>query len=198
MEIKAELVKELREQTGAGIMECKSALVETEGDLEKAKRVLNARGLVKASKKAHRETREGLIGQYVHAGGKIGVLIEVNCETDFVARNESFHQLVKDLAMQIAAAEPVYVKREDVSEETLEKEKKRCIEELSLQKGSEEVTDEMLNEMIERFYGETCLLEQPFIKGDQVPVKEHISSFIATLGENITVRRFVRYQVGSS
>lgn len=169
-------IKKLREKTSAGIMDCKKALKEAAGDTEKAIEILRKRGIKLASLKSGRAAKEGRVESYIHMDGKIGVLVEVNCETDFVARNEKFRRFIKDISMQIAAAKPKYVKREEVSESTLEKEK--------------EIGD------LEKFYEETCLLDQPFIKDPKIKIKELLNTLIAEIGENIVIRRFVRYQLG--
>ena len=195
-EITAQLVKQLRELTGAGMMECKNALVEANGDLEQAQVVLRKRGLATAAKKAHRATRQGLIGSYIHPGAQLGVLVEVNCESDFVARTEEFRQLVHDIAMQIAAADPQYIRREDVPTEVLEKE--REIERArALAEGKpEKVVDKIVEGRLNKFYEEVCLYDQPFIKDNTLTVGQLIASKIAQFGENITVSRFVRFKVG--
>ena len=174
--ITASLVKELREKTGAGMMDCKRALVETDGDLEKAVDYLREKGLSKAAKKADRVTAEGLVASYIHGHGRIGVLVEVNCETDFVARSEDFQQLVKDVAMQIAATNPRYLTREDVPQEA--------------------IVDKMTEGRLEKFYRENVLLEQEFVKDTDKSVQQMITEMIAKIGENISVRRFTRYQLG--
>jgi elongation factor Ts len=196
MEISASIIKELRERTGAGFMECKEALKEANGDIEKAVEILRKKGALKAEKKAKREAREGLIGAYIHAGGKIGVLVEVNCETDFVARTDEFQQLVKDIAMQIAAMSPEYVSREDVPPEVIEKEKEIYREEALRSGKPERVVEKIVEGKLEKFFEEKCLLEQPFIKDESKKVKDIVTEVIAKLGENIKIARFVRYQVG--
>lgn len=194
--ISAADVKELRNRTGAGMMDCKKALEETGGDMEKAIEYLRMKGLAAAAKKAGRVAKEGLVEAYIHGGGRIGVLIEVNCETDFVARTEDFRSLVHDLAMQVAAARPRYVRREDVPEEVVEKEK-NILRAQALNEGKpEKVVDKIVAGRLEKFYQETCLLEQPFIKDMDRTVKDLIVEKIAKLGENIEVRRFVRFEVG--
>ncbi len=196
MDVSAKVIKELRERTGAGIMECKEALKEANGDIEKAIEILRKRGALKAEKKASRSANEGLIGAYIHAGGKIGVLVEVNCETDFVARTDEFQQLVKDIAMQIAAMSPEYISREDVPPEVIEKEKEIYREEALRSGKPEKVVEKIVEGKLEKFYQEKCLLEQPFIKDESKRVKDLITEVIAKLGENIRVSRFVRFQVG--
>ncbi len=194
--ITAQMVKELRERTGAGMMACKKALQETDGDIEKAIDKLREMGLASAAKKAGREAKEGKITSYIHAGGKIGVLVEINCETDFVSNTDDFSNLCKDIAMHIAAANPQYVSREEVPGETLEKEKNIMKEQLRQQGKPENILDKIVEGKIEKFYEETCLLDQPFIKDDSIKVKDLIQNTIAKLGENIVVRRFARFQIG--
>ncbi|MGI6630110.1 MAG: translation elongation factor Ts [Bacillota bacterium] len=193
--ITAAMVKELRERTGAGMMDCKKALTETEGDMEKAIELLREKGLAAAAKKAGRIAAEGLVEAYIHGGGRIGVLVEVNCETDFVAKTDEFRQLCRDIAMQIAASKPEYVSREDISPEVIAKEKE-IIRAQALNEGKpEKVVDKMVEGRIEKFYKEVCLLEQPFIKDPDITVKDLITEKVSKIGENISVRRFVRYQV---
>lgn len=196
MAITAQQVKELRDQTGAGMMECKKALAEAEGDFEKAITILRERGLAAAEKRAARETREGIIGQYIHAGGKLGVLVEVNCETDFVARTEDFQELVRDIAMQIAAANPSYVQREDVPQEEVEKEREIYRKQALAAGKPEKVVDRIVEGKLNKYYSEVCLYEQPFIKDPELTVEELIKSKIATLKENVSTRRFARFKVG--
>lgn len=196
MAITAQMVKELRERTGAGMMECKKALEEAGGDMEKAAEILRKKGIAKAEKKASRSTKEGIIGAYIHMGGKIGVLVEVNCETDFVARTDEFQNLVKDIAMQIAAMNPKYVSREDVPEEVIEKEKAIYREQALASGKPEHVVDRIVEGKLNKFFEEVCLLEQAFIKDDSKKVKDIITEAIAKLGENIRVARFARFQVG--
>ncbi len=195
MNITAELVKKLREKTGVGFMECKNALQEAGGDIEQAIIILRKKGLSAVAKKASRETKEGLIGTYVH-NGKIGVMVEVNCESDFVARNKDFQTLVKDIAMQIAAADPRFVRREDVTEDILAKERDIYKEQARVTGKPENVLDKIVEGRMTKFYAETCLLEQPFVKDTTIAVKDHIASHIQKIGENIQVRRFVRYRLG--
>lgn len=194
--IKASLVKELREKTGAGMMECKKALVETGGDIEKAIDYLRQRGLAAAAKKAGRAAKEGRIEAYIHAGGKLGVLIEVNCETDFVAKTEEFQRLCHELAMQVAAANPLYVSRDDVPDERLEKEK-AIYRTQALNEGKpEKVVEKIVSGKLEKFYQDTCLLEQPYIRDPERSVQDLLNEYIARLGENIVVRRFCRFRLG--
>lgn len=190
------LVKELRGKTGAGILDCQNALKETDSDIEKAIDLLRQRGLAAAQKKAGRETREGVVSSYIHAGSKIGVLVEVNCETDFVARNEEFQELVKDVALQIAAANPSYVKREQVPPEQVEREKAIYLAQAKELGKPAAAMEKIVHGKLEKFYQENCLLEQSFIKDPNVTITEILTQKIAKLGENITIARFTRYQLG--
>ena len=196
MELNATVVKELREKTGAGFMDCKKALAETGGNLEKAVDYLRQKGLAAAAKKADRVAADGAVGAYVHPGGKIGVLVEINCQTDFVARTTEFQTLLKDMAMQIAAARPRYVKREDVSVDEIEKERE-IYRGQALESGKpEKVVEKIVEGKMERFYSEVCLLEQAFIKDPDRKVSDTINDAITSLGEKIEVRRFARYHLG--
>ncbi len=195
MTISAELVKQLREKTGVGFMECKSALQEAKGNLEDAITILRKRGLASATKKAGRETKDGLVGTYVH-NGKIGVMVEVNCESDFVARNSDFQTLVKDLAMHIAASDPRFISKEDVTEYVLAKEREIYKEQARSTGKPEHVLEKIVEGMMSKFYSVACLLEQPYVKDPSITVKEHIAAHIQKIGENIQVRRFVRYKLG--
>jgi len=196
MEISAAMVKELRERTGAGMMDCKNALVSCGGDIEKAIDELRAKGLAKAAKKAGRVASEGLVISYIHGGGRIGVLVEVNCETDFVAKTPEYKQLAYDIAMQIAASNPRYIKREDVPAAELERER-QVLKAQALEEGKpEKIIEKMVDGRIEKYYKENCLMEQPFIKDPDKTVEQLIKENIARIGENITVRRFARYEVG--
>jgi len=196
MSVSAELVKKLREMTGAGFMECKSALQEAKGDLETAVVILRKKGLTAAAKKGGRETKEGLIGSYIHTGGRIGVLVELNCETDFVARNAEFQTLARDIAMHIAASDPRFISKEEVSEDVLAKEREIFKEQARSTGKPENVLDKIVEGRISKFYSEACLLDQPFVKDPSVTVGEHIASHIARIKENMRVRRFVRYKLG--
>ena len=196
MEIPAKLVKELRDRTNAGFNDCRAALVEAQGDLEKAIAVLRKKGQAAAAKKATREAYEGLVGSYIHAGGKIGVLVEINCESDFVARTEAFQHLTHDIAMHIAALDPRYVRREDVTPEMLEKEREIYKAQALATGKPENVVERIVNGKMEKFYEENCLYEQHFIKDESVSISEMVNSAIAKLGENITIRRFSRFKVG--
>lgn len=196
MEVSASTVKELREKTGAGFMDCKKALAETDGDLEKAVDYLRQKGIAAAAKKASRVAADGAVGAYVHPGGKIGVLLEINCETDFVARNADFQALLKDVAMQIAAANPRFVRREEVSPAEFDRERE-IYRQQALDSGKpEKIVDKIVEGKMERFYSEVCLLEQSFIKDPDRKVSDIINDAIARLGENIQVRRFARYHLG--
>ncbi len=196
MEITAQMVKELRERTGTGLMECKGALRETGGNMEEAIALLRKKGLASATKRAHRVTTEGRVGSYVHPGARIGVLVELNCETDFVARTEEFQQLVKDLCMHVAAAAPRFLAREDVTEEVLAEEREIYREQAARTGKPEKVLDRIVEGKMEKFYSEACLLEQPFVKDPAIAVKDLISSAIAKTGENMRIRRFARFVLG--
>jgi elongation factor Ts len=197
MAVTAGMVKELREKTGAGMMDCKKALSETAGDVEKAIDYLRQKGLSDAAKRTGRTASEGLVGSYIHPGGKIGVLVEVNCESDFVARTEEFQALVKDVAMHVAASNPLYLRREDVPEDVIAREK--SIYEVQAREGGkpEKIVERIVHGKLEKFFEEVCLLEQPFVKEPDLSVNQLVSSVVAKLGENIVVRRFQRYQLGS-
>jgi elongation factor Ts len=194
--IPAQLVKELRERTNAGFADCRAALVEAEGDIEKAIAVLRKKGQAAAAKKAQREASEGLVGSYIHAGGKIGVLVEINCETDFVARTDQFQQLCHDIAMHIAALDPRYVRREEVTAEMLEKEREIYSAQAKATGKPEAVIEKIVNGKMEKFYEENCLYEQHYIKDESVTIGEMITQAVAKLGENMGIRRFVRFKVG--
>jgi elongation factor Ts len=195
-QITAQLVKDLRERTGAGMMECKNALVEANGDIAEAEVVLRKRGIASASKKATRVTKQGLIGSYIHHGGQLGVLAEVNCESDFVARTEDFKELVHDVAMHIAAADPRYIRREDVPPEVLEKEREIQRARALLEGKPEKMVDKIVEGRLAKFYEEVCLLDQPFVKEATLTVGQLVKTKISKLGENITISRFVRFKVG--
>lgn len=194
--ISATLVRDLRERTGVGFMECKTALVEAEGNLEKATTLLREKGLASASKKMGRTASDGLVISYIHGGGKIGVLLELNCETDFVAKTDEFGSLAKDLAMQIAAANPQYVRREEVPAEILEKERGILLAQVKSSGKPEKVIEQIVQGRMAKFFSEVCLQEQPFIKTPDVKVEDRIKEVIAKVGENVVVRRFCRYQLG--
>ena len=197
MQITAQMVKELRDRTGAPMMDCKGALQEADGDIEKAIDILRTKGLSAAAKKAGRATSEGAVGQYVHAGGKLGVLLEVNCETDFVARTDDFQDLVRDLAMHIAAAAPQFVSRDEVSADVLERESE-IFRQQALEMGKpENVIDRIVEGKIDKFYSESVLLEQPFVKDSDTTVGDMIAEVVGRIRENIQVRRFARYKLGA-
>ena len=194
--ISAAQVKELRGQTGAGIMDCKKALAESNGDLESAVEYLRKKGLSAAANKSGRIASEGLVSSYIHAGGKIGVLLEVNCETDFVARNPDFQELSKDISMHIAAARPLYLNREDVPQDILDRER-RINREQALESGKpEKVVDKIVEGRLEKFFGDVCLMEQAFVKDTDINIADLIAQSIAKIGENIQIRRFTRYELG--
>ena len=195
-QITAGLVKELRERTGAGMMDCKKALTETDGDIDKAIDFLREKGLAAAAKKAGRVAAEGLVYSYIHGGGRIGVLVEVNCETDFVAKTEQFQTLVKDVAMHIAAANPSYLTRDEVPTTELDHEKEVLSEQARNEGKPEKIIEKMVAGRIEKYYKEVCLLDQPFVKDPDKTISQLVTESIAQIGENISVRRFARYQLG--
>ncbi len=195
-EITAQQVKELRERTGAGMMECKSALTEAKGDLGEAEVVLRKRGIASAAKKASRATKQGVIGSYIHPGSQLGVLVEVNCESDFVARTDDFQQLVHDLAMQVAAADPQFIRKEDVTAEVLDKERDIARARALGEGKPEKIVDKMVEGRLSKFYEEVCLYEQPFIKENTLTIGQLIATKIAKIGENISVSRFCRFKLG--
>jgi elongation factor Ts len=196
LEIAADLVKELRVKTGAGIMDCKEALKVSNGNFEKAVDFLREKGLSAATKKSSRATKDGLVASYIHMGGKVGVMIEVNCETDFVAKTENFKTLTRDLAMHVAAMNPLYVKPEDVSEATLQREKDIYRKQVIAEGKPEKIADKIVEGKLKKFYEEVCLIKQKFIKDTNITVEDLIKASIAATGENILVKRFVRYQLG--
>jgi len=196
MEISLEFIKDLRQRTGAGVVDCKVALQEAKGDVDKAIEYLRRKGLATAAKKAGRIATEGLVSSYIHAGGKIGVLVEVNCETDFVAKTEDFQNFVKNVAMQIAAANPQYVRREEIPDNVLDKEREIYRAQALESKKPEKVIDKIVEGKLERFYSEVCLLEQTYIKDGDLTVKEVLDALIGKIGENIQIRRFARFQLG--
>lgn len=196
MNISAAAVKELREITGVGMMDCKKALVEAEGDMEKAIEILRERGLANAAKKAGRIAAEGIVESYIHMGGKIGVLVEVNCETDFVAKTDEFRVFVRDIAMHIAAAKPTYIAREEVDAKEIEKERE-ILRAQALNEGKpEKIVDKMVEGRIDKYYKEVCLLEQDFVKDPDITIKDYVTDRIQQTGENINIRRFARYEMG--
>ncbi|HSK94732.1 MAG TPA: translation elongation factor Ts [Candidatus Angelobacter sp.] len=194
-DISAALVKELRERTGAGFMDCKRALEETGGDLDKAIALLRQRGVAAAEKKSGREARDGLIGSYIHTGGRVGVLIEVNCETDFVARTDEFQKLVRDLAMQVAGLSPLYVDADDIPEADLEAKKAELLADESVARKPENIRPQIVEGQLRKWYSQVCLYDQPF-RDEERTVRELITERISTIGENIRVRRFTRYSLG--
>ena len=200
MAARADRVRELRDRTGAGVMDCKAALEASSGDLQGAVEFLRKKGLADAAKKQHRDAREGLVASYIHPGARIGVLVEVDCETDFVARTEAFQQLVKDIAMQVAASNPSFVAREDVPGTLLEKEREIFRTQLADQKKPPQVIEKIIEGKLEKFYAEHCLLEQPFIKDatGKTRVKDLVAATTAQTGERVVVKRFARFQVGES
>ncbi|MGM0651828.1 MAG: translation elongation factor Ts [Bacillota bacterium] len=198
MHIDAKVVKSLREKTGAGMMDCKKALQETEGDLEKAVDLLREKGLSAAAKRAGRAANQGIIDSYIHLGGKIGVLVEVNCETDFVARNDEFRQFVRNLCLQVAATNPAYLSKNDVPESILEKES-QIIKAQALNDGKpEKVIDKIVEGRLTKYYSENCLMEQAFVKDEEITISELLTDLIAKIGENIVVRRFCRFEIGEN
>jgi elongation factor Ts len=198
MTISAGLVKELRERTGIGMMECKKALEESSGDIEKAIVVLRKKGHARAKDKMDRHAKEGVIGSYIHLNGKIGVLVEVNCESDFVARNEEFQDLVKNIALHIAAANPTYVSSEDVPQEVLEEERDIIRDQFKDSGKPAEIIEKIVEGKLSKFYQENCLLDQLYIKDDKMAVKDLVTAFIAKSGENVVINRFARFELGKS
>jgi len=198
MEITAALVKQLRERTGAGMMECKAALTEAKGDIAEAEVVLRKKGIASAGKKATRATKQGVIGTYIHPGSQLGVLIEVNCESDFVARTDDFQELVRDIAMQVAAADPKFIRKEDVTSADLEKEKEIQKARVINEGKPEKMADKIVEGRMAKYYEEVCLYEQLFIKDNSTTINDVIKAKIAKLGENMSVARFVRFKVGET
>ena len=198
MEIKAQQVKELREKTGAGMMDCKKALQSSDGDPKKAMNWLREKGLAKAEKRIGREASEGMIGSYIHMNGKIGVLVEINCETDFVAKSDKFQEFAKNISMQIAATNPVCVHSEDLPADLVEQEKSIYANQAREEGKPEQVVEKIIEGRLKKYYKEVCLLDQPFIKDDSLTIQDLMNELIAVLGEKIKVRRFVRMQVGEA
>ena len=196
MSIDAQVVKALRERTGAGMMDCKKALLETNGDLEKAVDHLRKSGIAKAEKKGQRSTKEGLVFSYIHQGGKLGVLLEINCETDFVAKTEGFNELAQNISMQIAATNPASISREDMDPSILDREKNIFTEQAKDSGKPENIVDKMVEGRVEKFYAESCLLEQQYIKDSDRKVSDLLTEAVSTLGENIVISRFVRFAIG--
>lgn len=198
MEITADHVKELRQRTGIGVMECKQALKEAQGDIEKAIVILRKKGYARAKEKMSRETADGLIESYIHLNGKIGVLVEVNCESDFVARNAEFRELVKNIALHIAAASPRYISSEDVPPEVREQEKEIIREQFKDSGKPPEIIDKIVEGKLSKFYEEVCLLDQPYVKDGKIPIKKLVASCISKFGENVRISRFARFELGKS
>jgi elongation factor Ts len=198
MAITAEQVKQLRERTGAGMMDCKTALTDSGGDMDKAVELLRKKGLASAAKRAGRTTKDGMIGHYIHMGGKVGVIVEVNCETDFVARTDDFQALAKELAMHIAAAAPVYVKREDIPADVIEKEKEIYRAQFADSGKPANVIDKIAEGKLESFYAQVCLLDQPSVRDPDVTIKQMVANAAAKTGENVTVSRFARFKLGET
>lgn len=198
MEITAEKVKELRQRTGIGVMECKQTLKESKGDIEKAIVILRKKGYARAKDKMSRDTAEGIVGSYIHLNGKIGVLIEVNCESDFVARNDEFRELVKNIAMHIAASAPKYISSDEILPEVLEEEREIIREQFKDSKKPPEILERIVQGKLGKFYEEVCLLDQAYIKDDKISIKQLVASYVAKLGENIRIKRFARFELGKS
>ena len=196
MTVSAKDVKELREKTGAGMMDCKKALTESDGDLEEAVKVLRTRGLAAAAKRSERATNQGLIDSYIHANGKIGVLVEVGCETDFVARNEDFRAFVHDLAMHVAASAPLYVSREDVPADEVDHEMSIYKEQAAATGKPDNILEKIASGKLEKYYGQVCLMEQAFVKDDSLTIEQLLGELVAKIGENIQIKRFVRFELG--
>lgn len=198
MNITSQMVKELRDKTSAGMMDCKKALNETNGDMEKAVDLLRQKGLAVAAKRAGRATSEGVIATYIHGGGKLGVMVEVGCETDFVAKNESFNEFAKDVAMHIAASSPVSVTREEIPAEVIAREKEIYIQQAIESGKPANIAEKMVGGKLEKFIGEICLLEQKFVKDPDLTIQDKLNEIVASMGENISIKRFARFQVGTS
>lgn len=196
MTISSEVVKELREKTGAGMMDCKKALTEAGGDMERAIKILREKGIASAAKRVGRTAKEGVVFSYIHPGNRIGVLVEVNCETDFVARNEQFQQFAKDIAMHVAASSPQCVSRDQVAASVLESEREVLVNQAKASGKPEKVIEKMVEGRLEKFYAQICLLEQPFVKNPDITVEELLKELIGKIGENIVIRRFARFQLG--
>ena len=197
MQITSQMVKELRDKTNAGMMDCKKALSETEGDMEKAIDFLRQKGLAVARKRADRATSEGVVETYIHAGGKLGVMVEVGCETDFVAKNSDFQEFAKNVAMHIAASNPVAIRREEVTEDVLERER-NIYRQQALDSGKpENIAEKMIGGKMDKFYGEVCLMEQKYVKNPDLSIQDLLNELIAKLGENISIKRFARFQIGA-
>jgi elongation factor Ts len=198
MDISAENVKKLREKTGAGMMDCKAALNEAKGDFEEAIIILRKKGISTAAKKAERAAKEGLVGSYIHSNGKIGVLVEINCETDFVARTEDFKEMVKNIAMHIAAADPKFIRREQVTEDILKREREIYMAQAKATGKPDNIAEKIVDGKMDKYYGETCLLEQSYVKDPDITIKDYVTNIIAKVGENITINRFSRFRIGET
>jgi elongation factor Ts len=198
MDISAENVKKLREKTGAGIMDCKAALNEAKGDFEEAIIVLRKKGISTAAKKADRAAKEGLVGSYIHSNGKIGVLVEINCETDFVARTEDFKEMVKNIAMHIAAADPKFVRREQVTDDILKQEREIYLAQAKAAGKPDNIAEKIVDGKMDKYYSDTCLLEQSYVKNPDITIKDYVTNVIAKVGENITINRFSRFRIGET
>ncbi len=198
MQVTTEMVKELRQRTGIGVIECKEALVESEGDIEKAILILRKKGYARAKEKMSRETAEGIVGSYIHLNGKIGVLVEVNCESDFVARNSEFRELVKNLTLHIAASKPRYISSEQIPPQVLEQEKDIIREQFKDSKKPPEVVEKIIQGKLNKFYQEVCLMDQLYVKDDKISIRELVASHIAKFGENIRIKQFARFELGES
>jgi elongation factor Ts len=198
MDISAENVKKLREKTGAGIMDCKAALNEAKGDFEEAIIVLRKKGISTAAKKADRVAKEGLVGSYIHSNGKIGVLVEINCETDFVARTEDFKEMVKNIAMHIAAADPKFVRREQVTDDILKQEREIYLAQAKAAGKPDNIAEKIVDGKMDKYYSDTCLLEQSYVKNPDITIKDYVTNVIAKVGENITINRFSRFRIGET
>ncbi|MCB1183689.1 translation elongation factor Ts [bacterium] len=196
MEITAKMVKELRETSGAGMMDCKKALSECGGDMDKAMDYLRTKGIASAAKKEGRATSQGLVGSYIHMGGKVGVLVEVACETDFVARTDDFQEFVKNVAMHIAAASPIAVTRDEVDSSLIEKEREIYRDQMKEQNKPAEIIDKIVEGKVDKYYSEICLMEQKYVKDPDLTVEDYLKSIIGSLGENMQIKRFARYQIG--
>jgi elongation factor Ts len=196
MEISAQTVKELRDKTGAGMMDCKGALTESSGDIEKAIDILRKKGVSRAAKRAGRAANEGAIGSYIHMGGKIGVLVEINCESDFVTRNETFQTFIKDIAMHVAASFPQYLTEEEVPEDVINREKEIYSDQAKNSGKPEKVIEKIVEGKLKKFYSEVCLLNQPYVKDPDIKVSDYLKNVTSTIGENIVIRRFARFQLG--
>jgi elongation factor Ts len=198
MDISAEDVKKLREKTGAGMMDCKAALNEAKGDFEEAIIILRKKGISTAAKKADRAAKEGLVGSYIHSNGKIGVLVEINCETDFVARTEDFKEMVKNVAMHIAASDPKFVRREQVTDDILKQEREIYLAQAKATGKPDNIAEKIVDGKMDKYYSETCLLEQSYVKDPDITIKDYVTNVIAKVGENITINRFSRFRIGES